>query len=101
MPSQPRIVLATMSVMVASFLAMAFGQDRSRPKLGFKLPCLPQRRIVRADSKCSQTEVENSAHLVFELLQVALQGCQAVDVVADGLAGRGRVGIQSVKEVLG
>jgi hypothetical protein len=90
-----------MFVMVASFLAMAFGQDRSRPKLGFKLPYLPQRRIVRADAKCSQAEVENTTHLVFELLQVALQGCQAVDVVANSLAGRGRVGIQSVKEVFG
>jgi hypothetical protein len=56
---------------------------------------------LSASTSHRQTEVENSAHLVFELLQVALQGCQAVDVVADGLADRGRVGIQSVKEVLG
>jgi hypothetical protein len=45
MPSQLRIVLATMSVTVVSFLAMAVGQDQARPKVGFKdTPMLPGNR---------------------------------------------------------
>ncbi len=51
MSSQPRIVLATMSAMVVSFLAMALGQEQSRPKVGFKdTPMLPGNRWHVHDS---------------------------------------------------
>src|SRR5271157_5954540 len=51
MPSQLRIVLATMAVTVVSFLVMAFGQDQSRRKVGFKdTPMLPGNRWHVHDS---------------------------------------------------
>ena len=51
MTRQPRIVLAMMSFLVASFLALAFGQDQSRPKFGYKdTPMLPGNRWHVHDS---------------------------------------------------
>jgi hypothetical protein len=51
MSSQPRLVLTTLSILAASILAVAVGQDQPRPRVGFKdTPLLPGNRWHVHDS---------------------------------------------------